>query len=113
MAGGKSAGSERGLVSPWFCLVVPVLSYFFCSLLIQWILVAMSGVFTVYLRPANQTIMSVADTIVSQGKAAPSLPEGVWIAGAVAVMALLLLAVSLISKGKKVRGRVVRSVCME
>ena len=32
---------------------------------------------------------------------------------AVAVMALLLLAVSLISKGKKVRGRVVRSVCME
>ena len=73
----------------------------------------MSGVFTVFLRSANQTIMSVADTIVSQGEAAPSLPEGVWIAGVVAVMALLLLAVSLISKGKKVRGRVVRSVCVE
>jgi len=72
----------------------------------------MSGVFTVYLRPANQTIMSVADTIVSQGEAAAA-PSGGGLGAGGGGGALLLLAVSLISKGKKVRGRVVRSVCME
>ena len=73
----------------------------------------MSTDIAVYLRPANQTIVSGSTSFTSQSEAAPSLPEGVWIAGAVAVMALLLLAVSLISKGKKVRGRVVPSVCVE
>ena len=73
----------------------------------------MSGVFTVYLRPANQTIVSGSKSFTAQSEAALSLPEGVWVAGVLVIIALILLAVFLISKGKKVRGHGVRSVCVE
>ena len=73
----------------------------------------MSAIISLYLRETNQTIMSASSVFAAQGEAALSLPEGAWAAGVVAVMALLLLVLSLISKGKKVYGRVVRSVCVE
>lgn len=86
---------------------------FFCSLLIQWVLVVMSTDIAVYLRPANQTIVSGSTSFTAQSEAALSLPEGVWVAGVLVIIALILLAVFLISKEKKVRGHGVPSVCVE
>lgn len=86
---------------------------FFCSLLIQWVLVVMSTDIAVYLRPANQTIVSGSTSFTAQSEAALSLPEGVWVAGVLAIIALILQAVFLIFKGKKVRGHGVPSVCVE
>ena len=73
----------------------------------------MSTFISLYLHEMNQTIVSAADGFAAQGEAALSLPEGAWVMGAVAIMALLLLMISLISKGKKIHRRVVRSVCVE
>ena len=66
-----------------------------------------------YLRETNQTIVSAAEGFTVQGEAALLLPEGAWVMGAVTVMTLILLAISLISKGKKIHRRVVPSVCVE
>ena len=82
-------------------------------MLIQWVLVVMSTDIAVYLRPANQTIVSGSTSFTAQSEAALSLPEGVWVAGVLVIIALILLAVFLISKEKKVRGHGVRSVCVE
>ena len=73
----------------------------------------MSAIISVYLRELNQTLMSGSSAFAAQDEAALSLPEGAWAAGVVAIIVLLLLVLSLISKGKKVYGRVVRSVCTE
>ena len=73
----------------------------------------MSTGMAVYLRETNQTIVSVVEEVSSQGETALSLPEGAWVAGVLAVMALLLLVVSLVSKGKKVQRCGFISVCVE
>ena len=67
---------------------------FFCSLLIQWVLVVMSTDIAVYLRPANQTIVSGSTSFTAQSEAALSLPEGVWVAGVLVIIALILLRFS-------------------
>ena len=62
---------------------------------------------TVYL---HEMVQPIAEAVSAQGEAVLPLLEGAWAIGVVAVMALLLLATSLVSKGRNSRRRVVRCV---